>query len=73
MTIVKLSEIKKYKKFQIIRKAGFDTIEEDEKFILIDKESPLACDYADVVFNNLDDIIRVLSEYLLKVGYIIIN
>jgi hypothetical protein len=71
MQILKLSETDKYKKFSVIKKVGFEAIERHGKLYLVDKQSAHAEDYIDTMFNNINEIVSVLSGYLFKIGIIV--
>jgi hypothetical protein len=70
MIELKLSQTEKYKKFQAVRKAGYDVVNENSKYILVDKQSN-ADDYIETTFRSIDEILTVLAGYLLKVGIMV--
>lgn len=72
MTVIKLNETSKYKKFEAIRKAGFELINDNRGYKLLDKSCKNIEQYIDVNFQSVDEALSVLSGYLLKVGYIVV-
>lgn len=70
MTILKLSETEKYKKFNALRKAGLEVIVNDKGVKLVDNKCN-ADKYIDTYFNSIDEVLKELSGFLLKSGIIV--
>lgn len=73
MTVININGTELYKKFNAIRKAGFD-LEKSESgygWILTDKKNPNADKYIETYYNSVDEALEVLSDYLMRVGYLI--
>ena len=75
MTVININGTELYKKFNAIRQAGFD-LEKSESgygWMLIDKKNPNADKYVDTYYNSVDEVLEVLSDYLVRVGYLIVS
>ena len=72
MTVIKLNGTETYRKFEAIRKAGFDLISDNKGYRLIDRSSTDIEQYIDVNFKTMNEALSVLAGYLLNVGYIVV-
>lgn len=68
MVTIRLSETSKYKKYEAIEKVGFKAVKEDKGFRLIDLIYKNADKFIDNYYSSLDEILRLLSPYLMRIG-----
>jgi len=66
MTELKLNSTEIYKKYNAVKKAGYEIITENKNVRLIDKQNPNADKYVDLIFKNIDEALIVLAGTLLK-------
>lgn len=71
MSNIKLSEIDRDTKRNLIRRVGFETQRVSNGWRLIDKQYD-AEQCIDTHFRNIDEVVSVLSGYLMKAGIIVI-
>lgn len=75
MTVISIKGTELYKKFNAIRSAGFDLIKKEKGYgwELIDKKNPNADKYIETYYNSVDEVLEVLSDYLVRAGYLIVS
>jgi PDZ domain-containing secreted protein len=66
--LIYLSKSDNKTKYEALRAAGFDTEATDKGLILVDNKAPKNDCYVDT-FRNIDEILKVVSDYILKAGY----
>lgn len=69
MTVMRLNKTGNYMKFEVIKKAGFELVEEGKGWRLIDKCGSNIEKYVDTHFKSVNEALSVLSNYLSDVGY----
>ena len=63
MSVVRLSEVPLYKKFELANKAGYKVIKVDNRYKIDGADN-----YIDNNFRNIDEILRLVSSELQRVG-----
>jgi hypothetical protein len=71
MVTIRLSETSKYKKYEAIEKVGFKAVKEENGFRLIDLIYKNADKFIDNYYSSLDEILRLLSPYLMRIGILV--
>lgn len=68
MSIIKLSKLPKYKKFQLVEKEGYKVqeFEGSRKCYIVGADN-----YIDNYFESIDEVLIMLSDKLLQKGYVI--
>jgi hypothetical protein len=66
--VINLHKSETFLKYKALRAAGFDTIATDKGLILVDNKAPKNDCFVDT-FKNIDEILNVVSDYILKAGY----
>jgi hypothetical protein len=71
MVTIRLSETSKYKKYEAIEKVGFKAVKEEKGFRLIDLIYKNTDKFIDNYYSSLDEILRLLSPYLMRIGILV--
>ena len=66
MNTINLSEVPKYKKFQLAAVAGYRIIETDNRFKIDGADN-----YIDNDFRSIDDILKLISSELKSKGFVL--
>ena len=66
MSTIALSEIPKHKKFQLAAIAGYNIIQDNNRYRIEGADN-----YIDNDFRSIDDILRLISNDLIRKGFMI--